>query len=598
MSFVSVWIFVAASLVALSMTGGFLIATLPGRYVILTAPLAGIATFACFAAVLYGALHLTFSSAALLILTGCGLLTLVVARHRFGLPDLFRLGLCVMVFSALATGAITIASVRSGAPSIFIGDGTDAMNYADVADWVRAHKITDLQSEPTDRSYEQLPRVELQSDPRTGAFYFLALVGWLNRSPSLFAVDPANAIAWVAGILGVAGAFASRRRELLFIMVGLSLSAWFDYSRMGFMGKLLNYPASMMLAGFVLAIPQPRIAMYALAIIAVGIALLHSALATILVFATVCGGVLALRSLNARTLARDETLLAGTLCLIVIATSGTLARFFYATYPDWDVTWNYAWPRILDLDNQGVRLTGLSDSGVVAVTAFSIATWAILIAFGLARRNEVATGLLIAPALLLLILVVFDARAVAFQLIGFFYPLTIIAAAALIPSGPLLSVRAPTTLALVILLPAIVAARAPRFAGGLERYVFHPSQTLIFSTQTLEELKNVIGTEQVLVDATDRHSGHVFRTMFMPIFGKQIQWTERAWRNAALHYPHDVPLPTYSARAAFTIVNASPGPHASRPVVWRTPSIVVLKGAISNSEQDLSAVQTPQPEPP
>jgi hypothetical protein len=513
-----------------------------------------------------------------------------VARHRFGLADLLVMGPCLLVLSAVATATISITTVRNGSPSIFVGDGTDAMNYADVADWIRAHRMNHLLNEPKDSSYEQLPRTELRNDPRSGAFYFLALVGWLNNSPSLFAVDPANAVAWVAAILGVGGAFASNRRELLFIVVGLTLSAWLDYSRMGFMGKLLNYPASLMLAGLVLAMPQTRNAVYALAIVGIGTALLHSAFATFLILVTVCAGVLALRSLRSRTLVRDETLSFGVLCLIVLASSGALARFFHATYPDWGVTWAYVWPRILDLDNQGFPATGLSELGVAALTLSGFAAWLALVLLGLIRRNERAAGLLIGPALLLFLLFSLDARAVAFQLIGFFYPVTVVAAAASIPGGSLSSVRAPATLALVILLAAVIALRLPRFAAGLERYVLRPSPSLIFSTAMLAELSNVVGSEQVLIDATDRHSGHAFRAMLMPLLGKQIQWTERGWVNAALNHATGMP-PTHPKAAAFTIVNSNPGPHPTAPVIWRSSSIVVLKGAIERSEQHPSAAR-------
>jgi hypothetical protein len=586
MAFLGVWFFIAASLAVLAMTGGFMAAAFPGRYVILAAPLMGIAAFACLAALLYGVAHLSFSAAASLVLAGCGLLTIVTARRRFGRSDLLHLAAATTLLSAVAAGTICITTIRNASPSIFVGDGTDAMNYADVADWIRTHTIMALLGGAEDPAYEQLPRLLLQHDARSGAFYFIALIGWLYRGPSLFAIDPANAVAWVAALLGVAATFASRRRELVFIVLGLALSSWFDYSRMGYIAKLLNYPASLMLAGLILTFPRTRSGLCALVILTVGVALLHSAFATILILATVCTGVLGLRSLSNRTLVRDETLLTGILCLIVLATSGILSRFFYAAYPDWGVTWAYVLPRLLDLDNQALPITGLSNTAVLAFTLFSLAAWPLLALLGNVRRNDLATGLLIGPALLLLALYVLDARAVALQLIGFFYPVTIVAAALLIPNGPLLSIRAPTSLVLFILLAALVAQRAPRFYGGLQRYVFQPSQSLIFSARMIEELKVIIGPAQVLLDPTDNYSGHVFRALLMPALEKQIQWTERGWANAALKLAQGVPIPTYATAAAFTIVNSNPGPHPTLPVVWRSSSMVVLKGAIEYSEID------------
>jgi hypothetical protein len=120
------------------------------------------------------------------------------------------------------------------------------------------------------------------------------------------------------------------------------------------------------------------------------------------------------------------------LALIVpVINSGMLARPGNLGFPDWQVTWPYIIPRILDLENQGAQVTRLSANWLWILTFLCLASWAAVIAVAIFVRNICDLAFTLGPALLLMLLFAVGAGATSFQMIGYFYPAALCGTAAL-----------------------------------------------------------------------------------------------------------------------------------------------------------------------
>jgi hypothetical protein len=366
----------------------------------------------------------------------------------------------------------------------------------------------------------------------------LAIVASLYGTSAIFSYDMACAVVITAVVLGVAATFARSSGRAILLALGLLVSHWFDYAHCGYFGKLIAYPAMLFVCGLTLNALRAPSAEQALLLMVLSAAVgtMHSGAATTFVSLPILA-----TALVAMAIWRDDrTMLSSamSLCGIVVATplfaSGVLSRPLMIKYPDYELQWSYIVPRVLDLENQGISLSGMSPAWVEGQVAVAVLVWSALVGLAIIGRNARATALLGGPAVLLIGIVTVGAGATAFQLIGYFYPAIVCGALAL-------AADTRATKAIVMALALLnVAQRLPRFAGALDRYALHQSQQNLFSAAELDRLARDIGKEAVRIDVPEPVPG----ILLLVELGRRhldLDWSQRAW-DIIIGYRH-WPLP-------------------------------------------------------
>ena len=228
-------------------------------------------------------------------------------------------------------------------------------------------------------------------------------------------------MALCAGILAVAGVFARSWRSLLLLVVGLVVSCWFDHSRCGYLAKILGYPSTLLVLGLLFAMPNmqsPRL-LCVLAIVAGGAAIVYPGVAS----ATLIGATaLPYLSLVPRTERLNRAAILLLLLVLSVLASGLPARPVYVLPArDAGPGWHYLFPRILDLENQGTFLSGLSPGMLAAFMVGAVAVCGVLIVVAVYARDPVAVAMLSGPLVLLAFLIPAGERLPVLQLIGILY---------------------------------------------------------------------------------------------------------------------------------------------------------------------------------
>lgn len=586
-----------AAIVVLAIAGGFVL--LPFRktlsFVLLAAPLAGLICVVLGTSLLYSFVGLSVRASGGIALSVCATMTLagiLIVRPRGNRRRLlWMLSAALIVVAAVTFGAEATA-IRLGQPALLYTDGTDHLGYAQMGDWLTAHTVEEPPVFTPASPYQAFPERLFHQDPRFGSFFLIALVGVVRRLPCTFVYDSACAIVLAAGVLAVAGAFARRSLPALFlILAGLLSSHWYDYSRGGYFGKLLCYPAALFITGLFLSVEEEEwqpATIVALAVLTAGATLMHSAMTTGLFLATLVGGAVVCRWLigspsgRAARLRASGPSFATLVLLIVVATvsSGIPARPVRIGFPDWHLAWSYVLPRILDLENQGVGLTGCGPEGLAWLTGLGLGLWAALVLVALLLRHADAAGLLIGPGILLLALAAAHQRAAAFQMIGTFYPFMICAGVILTshlapaggnPAPPPHRTLRWVALALVLL---TVGLRLPRSYGALQRYAgANIPARLEYTRAEADRVAKKIGHDSVDVDL-DEPNPTEFVLVELGRRGLALRWGPKAWDIIAGYTGQ--PAPQYAGSARYRLVDRSKEPAPTLPVVIQTAQFFLL----------------------
>lgn len=587
----------SAAIVVLAIAGGFILLpfrrTLP--YLLLAAPLAGLICVALLTSLFYGFVGLSVRASGGIALAICAATTLagiVILRPRGNRRNALSMLAGVLIVVPAATYGAEATTIRLGQPAVLYTDGTDHLGYAQMGDWLTRHTVVEPPVFTPATPYQAFPERLFHSDPRFGSFFAMALIGIVRRLPCTFAYDSACAIALAAGVLAVAGTFARRSLPaLFFILVGLLASHWYDYGRGGYFGKVLGYPAALFITGLFLSVDENAwrpATIAALVVLTAGATLMHSAMPTSLFLATLLGGAIACRWLIgtssgrfARLHASGPSLVTLVLLIFVAAvSSGIPARPAQLGFPDWHLAWSYVLPRILDLENQGVALTGLGPDGLAWLTVLGLGLWWALAMLAIFSRHADAAGLLIGPAILLLALAATHRHAAAFQMIGTFYPFMICAAAllagSLVPSKPDLAAPSRRTLRWVAWVVAFltIGLRLPRTFGALNRYASAGApERWEYTHAEADLLTKRIGHNSVDVDL-DEPNPTEFILIELGRRGLALRWGPKAWDIVAGYTGQ--PAPKYAAPARYRLVDRSKEPTPTLPVVAQTAQYFLL----------------------
>jgi hypothetical protein len=547
--------------IGLSLPGWFVIAPFAGSrpFLSLTAPWAGLIVISFLSLFYYVMLKVPMLQAATLAVGSCLLLSVTLFwmsdTSSFSRRGAVQWILAVACLSLVETLINTYMWGQLGGPALFFYDGTDHAGWAWTADWLRYCTVTQRPQDPLTSgldAYQWMPYWHFTWDPRFGTFAALSLTSTLSGLPGLYSYDLLCALGLVVGILGIVGVFCRTAFLAIVLSIGLITCHCFDYGKTGYLGKLIDYPSIFIVVGLAFLtfrMPSAKrgftLAVMTLLVIAVShmyagplLGLFVGLLGAVFVvgnFLSECAGapdVADRRKLLLRS--RDELIFLALAVLLAVTASGIIARPLALVYSHYDLTWSYVFARDTDMENQGVRLTHFTDAHLLELTWVMGGLWIIGLVVALRARCTEAVALIAGPMLLLCALYTVDAQAVAFQLIGTFYPLALIALVVICD-------RLKTTMAassghqgfglaaLVSILLFAIGLHLPRFIGALERFEGHdtPPKYQFVKTE-LDGLQAVIGSTPTMIDVTEAPQ---FPLALIVALGHQVkfQWSERAW---------------------------------------------------------------------
>jgi hypothetical protein len=521
------------------------------RVIYFSAPLVGLLVVTFGANALYTLLRFEYAYSALTAAACCLALTalrLVMARPSLDRRTILAGLVGLFVISAFAVVTNDFATIKLHGPAVFFMDGTDHAGYSHLADWLNLHGIGSGPAESPDRPYESWPAYMFAYDPRFGSFGLLAIIARLHGTSGIFSYDVACAIVITATALGVAAVFGRSLGLVFFLALGLLVSHWFDYAHGGYFGKLIAYPAMLFVCGLTLNyLRSPSFEQLSmLMILSAAVGTMHSGAATTFLLAFVFGVALVAIAIwrDEHTQISTAAFLCGLVAAMPLIASGVLARPLNIGFPDYKLPWSYIVPRILDLESQGVALSGLSPAWLQAQVAVALAAWSGLLALAVHCRNACATGLLGGSAILLIGTMATGAGGVAFQLIGYFYPAVICGAVALVADG-----RTARAIALAVAVLTI-AQRVPRFIGATDRYAFHQNEQYRFSASEIDRLADEIGSQTVQIDV-DVPPPAILLLIELGARQLGLQWSQRGW-DTVLGY-RGWPLPVWTNPPTMTL---------------------------------------------
>lgn len=568
--FLSEYVFVLKMLFGFAVAGGFVL--LPFRrsvrFALLAAPFAGLLSVTLGIAAFYGVGGLPVARAMVVSFSTCiatALVSLVVCRPKIEPKDLLGMIACIAIVAAIATRSTDAATIRLHEPAILYCDGTDHIGYAQVADWLNANTVSVPPTATPEAPRDAWLTVIFRIDPRFGSYFFLAMISAIRGVEAVFVYDIACAICLSAAILGVTGAFARKWGAIPILLVGLLVCAWYVDSRIGYMGKLIGYPAALMVCGLFLQRPCARSleSTAALVLLASATAICHSGMVTAMFIGVIVGPYLVFRlafshkviSRPSRELWQDCITLALLMGAAVVST-GIPARPTNVEAPPFQLSWKYVLPRVLDLEHPGANIHNLPDDHLPPlvfgreeklvsrwdvktlrrVAKVSWAIWISLACLAGVRRNPAAGALLVGPVMLLIGFWWQNRPPDAFQLLGFLYPTTVCGAAWLLDDTNWEDRKSGSPifgLATVAMAAAMIGMRVPCYAGCLRRYAGHNMPAgQEFTLRQTDRLVEAIGNEPVEVDITS-----LTHLLFVVIDighrpGVPLQWTPVSYQSA------------------------------------------------------------------
>jgi hypothetical protein len=596
MIFARDYLFVLAMLAGLGIAGGFVL--LPFRrglrFGLLSAPLAGLLCVTLGVATLYTIggwplkMSIVVSWSACTVTTGIGL---AISRPRIRASEVLGMFIAMALIAAIAVRITDAASIRYHTTALLYCDATDQLGYAQAADWLMAHPVkVEAEASPQSPCNAWLCLL-LRQDPRFGIYFYMAMVATLRGTSGAFSYDVAGAVSQAAGILGVAGLFARSRWSLTILLVGLLVSQWYDDSRIGYFGKLVGYPAAILIAGLFVAMRRRGSieSIFVLAMLAAAAAIMHSGMGTAMFVAPIALLYLLARVVLSRGWAQAsliqsvwrQCVVLGLLIGTALVATGLPARPFYIYAPNFLVGWKYILPRSLDLEHPGANIHNWPDDGrpplifgqdeklisgvsvktLRRMTSFACAVWLALAALAILVRDPKAIAFLLGPMLLLIALWLAHRGPEAFQMTGYLYPTSLCGIARLIDHRRSRQSRrgAAWPVAVAALAVVCIGLRVPRFAGSVRRYAGSSMPTnQVFTLRQTDRLVAAMGSAPVEVDIPS-----LTHLLFVVIEighrnGVNLQWTPGSF-HAAFAYTH-WPPPAYPPAQRKLVLASDPVP--------------------------------------
>jgi hypothetical protein len=594
------WLQTLAALLALGVCGGWVLQPFrrPDRpYLWLAAPLAGVPILALALTLLFHVFRLSvplaLSLALLLTATPSGIYFVRWLRRSPGLPGWKAAVLTLGAASVWATFACNRTALIAGEPTISLCEGSDQWGYSSTANWMLRHQGELPVYQPDHPSEAFTYQMLAHGDARPGAFLLTAAAAVVRGTTAIFSYDWICGVVLGAGLAGLAGLFASRRLSLLLLLATGILSAWLAISRTGYLGKLLAYPAFLLLSFlFLAAWARPSALNLVITfLVSWGAGLCLSPMATLYVLALPFGGMLL--ALTVSRLRRPEEVgtdpaLAGR-PLWRSAVVGTLLFALVTILPHRIQTWLFVttgpqippleWSRlvtiVLDLDNPGVAFVGVPLGLKLAGVALLLDV--VFLALAYRQRDTTAAAYLLCVGLIPVAWFLGQKAVFAFH--GILFPMTAIGAVLVLQNLHPSTAPALRRFGVAVLAVGLLALRVPQFTPTCARYlaVSPTSVCSFFKRSEVASIRRIIGDRGVDVRLSDVHSaalvwdelaGRGVRVQFSePTWSRLFCWT--GWKPPA-HQENEFILRPRSLR----------GPTEGVPFANRRFELVEAKGVL------------------
>jgi len=528
------WTF--GALVILGLSGAFALTALQESrpFALLMAPMCGLLVLPPLSTLFYSTGKLSLSQSAILAMVAMLAATLFTAtRIRRDWQQILICLPIILVVCAISALISTATNIAAATPSILFIDGTDHANYAIVADWLLNHNALQLPLESPTRPYESWPDVGLRLDPRLSSYMTLALVALLRGTSGLFAYDPACSIVLATAIIGVTGVFARSRPALIFLLVVLFLSVWFEYGRSGFFGKLTAYPSALFLIGVLVTQREwDAKVTSALGLLVVGAATMHPAFSTALFFVVIGGIYISARLIFGKTKLRglDESAFGFAVCIMVaFASTGMFGRIFAMPIgQSFDETWGSILPRLFEIQNPTLDYIPLTSVWLKKGTFIALVLQILLTALAIFRRDASAIALIGGPPLVAVSFLMLGQNWIVYQMAGCIVPFSVCALGGWMGEIQI-GMYKPYLAAILMLTFGFIVVRIPRTFIPIDRYVLHPPVANQFKASDIKVIAAAVGPHTVVVDIGDDRPA----LAVLVEFGRRaidVQWSAGAWK--------------------------------------------------------------------
>ena len=553
----------------LSACGGFIALVFNRRYFALLAPICGVAVLAVGLAGFYSLIRLEFkaaAAAAVLAATSCTALALFAKRPPLR-DALAGLGIACAVTVVAVAIACPGARIANG-PALYSNSGNDGPNYAQVADALQQKSAFAVMNDPPD-DFHLFTRDSPTTDPRSGAFLLLAFASSLFGLPSLYCLDLVAAVAWAAGIIGVAGAVSGRARGLVLIAAGLATSSWFDFIHTGYFGKALAYPLSMVTAVLLVTAAIDASSVLAISMLVFAASLLHSGASAGVILLTLCAPYALIEMYRERRVTERAAALVAA-AVVCAGAAGAFSRLMpFQPPPDWGLAW-------MDAISRSLEIRAIMDAplqsiapGDIALIAATLAVWAVLAAIAMRDRNDQALSFLLGPAILLAgIRVASSSTSIAYQLTGLFIPALIVGAGMMLLARP--------SRAIAGLVNLLICLHLPMASSRVRRDIVSPAPHQIYALRAYDELFETISGVPSQFNTDYHTAAFVFRTEVARRNPPGIFWTERSWQRSSMVHFSGHRVPPLTAKPAFLISHSTDEPGAERRRILKSKSALML----------------------
>jgi hypothetical protein len=534
-------------------------------YPLLAAPMGGLLLWTTTTVAFYAVFHLPVRTALAGGAVFCLALSAATVAATSFVPsrrELTGFALAAALASAALTWLTCAATIVNGGASVLYAEGTDHLGYANVADWIRDQSPStrtfmgaEPRADPT-VPYQSMPNYMLLSEPRFGAFAFLAIISAVRGMPATFAYDPACGILLVAGMLGVAALFARDVLSFGLLAAGLAAAHGYDFTRTGFLGKALCYPSTLFLVGLMLA-RRGTAGLWGLlliCVVAAGSALMLSGYVTVLIVGLLAAAWIALDAARTRRVDMDEIAVLGIVAVVAFATSG-----FFVRPPYWGqhgILASFATlTRSLDIESWANMPVPNPARIWVSILVAGI-TPLVLGALAVARANAAAAALLWSPCLLLAGLLLADQRAIALQLTGFFFPAMMCGAALLHSQLSASGNRRAAALACAAGMVALIATRVTRAIDVAAHFTgTDVIRERSISLTEVDAIARVATGRGMLVDLGAGPQLPIVALVELGRRNLDLQWTAESWFTVVGGW-RGWRVPTYAQPAVLRLIAA------------------------------------------
>jgi hypothetical protein len=515
----------------------------------------------------------------------------LMAVYVFGRRDLLN-GLPYIIVAAIAlsvcaTLTVTRTDLYFGGPALLYANGTDQLGYANIADWIRLHVSNTALTHPPVDIYGSYPDYLFTRDPRFGSFSLLALISVISGRSAAFAYDLTCAIVLTAASIGVSAVFSRTRAVFLLLAVALFVSVWFDFGLIGFLGKIVGFPATILVVALFFALCRsisvegefPLAALGALVACVICAVLMFNAQLTAVALGVFGSCFLVTRlvweqrdALMVRQIARCAMILAA-LIVIAVVSSGVIARPIYTGFipmsQDWKILADWAIQIVGPLGTTGpVLLVG--PMRIIFATVF-----VCICICAINRKSPAATALALGSITVAGLLYAFDERWRFYEISLLFVATPVCAAAILLNEELFLAgrLRFWTFFAVLLLIP--VGFSLPRFVNGLSFLGGGSTPPLYrFSLEETDRMAAVVARGAV-IDVGEGPQFNIFLVVELGRRGIPFQVSEKSWRTFMGY--RTWPIPQYDKPMPISIVLRSEANSASPGLLMRTTQFDVMR---------------------